>query len=134
MTPRRLEGKVAIVTGGASGIGAASVRRLAAEGARVAIAARTEADLKVAADEIRAKTKADVLAVPTDVTKAEQVKALVAKGILGPGAFETSDCRGTYAELSERGVTFLAEPTKRPYGTEATLRDNSGNWFSMTER
>jgi NAD(P)-dependent dehydrogenase (short-subunit alcohol dehydrogenase family) len=35
---RRLEGKVAIVTGGASGIGAATVRRLAAEGARVAVA------------------------------------------------------------------------------------------------
>ena len=69
-----------------------------------------------------------------DEESAEQVKALVAKGILGPGAFETTDCRGTYTQLSERGVTFLSEPTKRPWGTEATLRDNSGNWFSMTER
>jgi catechol 2,3-dioxygenase-like lactoylglutathione lyase family enzyme len=69
-----------------------------------------------------------------DEESAEQVKALVAKGILGPGAFETSDCRGTYTQLSERGVNFLSEPTERPYGTEATLRDNSGNWFSMTER
>jgi catechol 2,3-dioxygenase-like lactoylglutathione lyase family enzyme len=69
-----------------------------------------------------------------DEESAEQVKALVAKGILGPGAFETSDCRGTYTQLNERGVNFLSEPTKRPYGIEATLRDNSGNWFSMTER
>jgi catechol 2,3-dioxygenase-like lactoylglutathione lyase family enzyme len=69
-----------------------------------------------------------------DEESAEQVKALVAKGILGPGAFETTDCLGTYAQLSERGVTFLSEPTKRPWGTEATLRDNSGNWFSVTER
>jgi transcriptional regulator GlxA family with amidase domain len=33
-----------------------------------------------------------------------------------------------------RGVNFLTEPAKRPYGIEATLRDNSGNWFSMTQR
>jgi len=36
--------------------------------------------------------------------------------------------------VSERGVTFLSEPAERPYGVDATLRDNSGNWFSMTER
>ena len=68
-----------------------------------------------------------------DAETAERVKALVAKGVLGPGAFETDDCNGTYAELSERGVNFLAQPTERFYGVEATLRDNSGNWFSMTE-
>lgn len=69
-----------------------------------------------------------------DADSAQQVKALVAKGFLGAAAFETSDCRATYAALSERGVGFLSEPTKRPWGIEATLRDNSGNWFSVTER
>jgi catechol 2,3-dioxygenase-like lactoylglutathione lyase family enzyme len=69
-----------------------------------------------------------------DEESAEQVKALVAKGALGPGAFETDDCRATYAELSSRGVTFLSEPAERFYGIEATFRDNSGNWFSMTQR
>jgi catechol 2,3-dioxygenase-like lactoylglutathione lyase family enzyme len=69
-----------------------------------------------------------------DETAAEQLKALVAKGVLGPGAFETDDCRRTYAELSERGVEFLSEPTERHYGIEATMRDNSGNWFGVTER
>jgi catechol 2,3-dioxygenase-like lactoylglutathione lyase family enzyme len=69
-----------------------------------------------------------------DEETAEQMKALVAKGILGPGAFDTDDCKRTYAELSERGVTFLSEPTERFYGIEATLRDNSGNWFSMVQR
>jgi catechol 2,3-dioxygenase-like lactoylglutathione lyase family enzyme len=69
-----------------------------------------------------------------DEESAEQVKALVAKGVLGPGAFETDDCRTTYAELSDRGVNFLSEPTERFYGIEATLRDNSGSWFSMVER
>ena len=69
-----------------------------------------------------------------DEEAAEQVKILVAKGFLGAGAFETDECRSTYTELSERGVNFLSEPTERFHGIEATLRDNSGNWFSMTQR
>ena len=69
-----------------------------------------------------------------DEETAEQVKALVAKGVLGPGAFDANDCRGTHEELRGRGVNFLSEPTERFYGVEATLRDNSGNWFSMVER
>ena len=69
-----------------------------------------------------------------DEQTAAQVRALVAKGVLSVGAFDVDDCAATFAELSERGVTFLSEPAERPYGIEATLRDNSGNWFSMTER
>ena len=69
-----------------------------------------------------------------DEETAEQVKALVAKGVLGPGAFETDDCNRMYADLSERGVNFLSKPTERFYGIEATLRDNSGNWFSVVQR
>jgi predicted enzyme related to lactoylglutathione lyase len=69
-----------------------------------------------------------------DEESAEQVKGLVAKGFLGAGAFETDDCRATFAELSARGVSFLSEPTERFYGIEATFRDSSGNWFSMTQR
>jgi catechol 2,3-dioxygenase-like lactoylglutathione lyase family enzyme len=65
---------------------------------------------------------------------AEQIKALIAKGAMGSGVFGTDDCRGTYAELSERGVEFLEEPAERFYGIEATFRDNSGNWFSLTQR
>lgn len=69
-----------------------------------------------------------------DEPTAAQVRGLVAKGVLGPGAFDVDDCAGAFAELSARGVTFLSEPAERPYGIEATLRDNSGNWFSLTER
>jgi catechol 2,3-dioxygenase-like lactoylglutathione lyase family enzyme len=68
-----------------------------------------------------------------DAQAAEQLKSLVAKGVVGPGVFRTADCRRTYDELKERGVTFLSEPSERPYGIEATMRDNSGNWFSMTQ-
>jgi catechol 2,3-dioxygenase-like lactoylglutathione lyase family enzyme len=69
-----------------------------------------------------------------DEESADQVKALVAKGALGACAFETDDCRATYEKLQAQGVSFLSEPAKRFYGIEATFRDNSGNWFSMTER
>ena len=72
-----LKGKVALVTAASKGMGKACALGLAAEGARVAMCARNEGELKTAADEVRAKTKADVLAVRADVTKADDVKALV---------------------------------------------------------
>jgi predicted enzyme related to lactoylglutathione lyase len=59
---------------------------------------------------------------------------MVAKGALGAGVFATDDCRRSYDELKARGVHFLTQPTERSYGIEATFRDNSGNWFSLTER
>ena len=64
---------------------------------------------------------------------AETVRALVAKGSLGGGVFQTDDCRKTFEELSAKGVTFLQEPADRPYGVEALFRDDSGNWFSLTQ-
>jgi catechol 2,3-dioxygenase-like lactoylglutathione lyase family enzyme len=69
-----------------------------------------------------------------DAATAEQVRALVAKGALSPGVMATSDCRGDYAALSALGVEFVQEPAARPYGVEAVIRDDSGNWFSFTQR
>jgi catechol 2,3-dioxygenase-like lactoylglutathione lyase family enzyme len=68
-----------------------------------------------------------------DEETAQTVRSLVAKGVLGAGVFNTDDCRGTYEELKAKGVQFLSEPTERPYGVEAVFKDNSGNWFSLTE-
>jgi catechol 2,3-dioxygenase-like lactoylglutathione lyase family enzyme len=68
-----------------------------------------------------------------DPETAEQFRALIAKGVIGPGVMRTDDCRATFNELSAKGVTFLQEPTERPYGVEAVFRDNSGNWYSLTE-
>jgi catechol 2,3-dioxygenase-like lactoylglutathione lyase family enzyme len=68
-----------------------------------------------------------------DEESAAMIRTLVAKGVLGGGVWESDDCRRTYEELSARGVTFLQEPAERPYGVEAVFRDNSGNWFSLTE-
>jgi predicted enzyme related to lactoylglutathione lyase len=68
-----------------------------------------------------------------DPESAEMIRAMVAKGALGAGVFSTDDCQASYEELKERGVQFLNEPTERQYGIEATFRDNSGNWFSLTQ-
>lgn len=68
-----------------------------------------------------------------DEETARQLRELVAKGALGTGVLTTDDCRKTYEELSARGVTFLSEPSERPYGIEAVFRDDSGNWFSLTQ-
>lgn len=64
---------------------------------------------------------------------AEQLRALVAAGAIGVGVFATEDCRATFQEYSQRGVEFIQEPTERPYGIEAVFRDDSGNWFSLTQ-
>ncbi len=69
-----------------------------------------------------------------DEETAQQVRALVAKGALSPGVMGTTDCKGDYAALAERGVEFTQEPAERPYGIEAIMRDDSGNWFSFTQR
>ncbi|GAA2101418.1 VOC family protein [Actinomadura alba] len=68
-----------------------------------------------------------------DPESAEQLKALITKGVLGAGAFNTDDCHAAHRELSAKGVTFLQEPQKRPYGIEAIFRDDSGNWYSLTQ-
>ncbi len=76
----RLEGRIALVTGGASGIGAATARRLAAEGARVGVADLNEAGARSVASEI------DGLAVHMDVADAGSARAGVAaiEEALGP--------------------------------------------------
>jgi catechol 2,3-dioxygenase-like lactoylglutathione lyase family enzyme len=68
-----------------------------------------------------------------DEATATQLRAIMAKGVLGAGVFNTDDCRGTYEELKSKGVQFVSEPAERPYGIEAVFKDNTGNWFSLTE-
>lgn len=68
-----------------------------------------------------------------DAGTAEQIRALVAQGAMGTGVMATDDVQKTYEELSARGVVFTQEPASRPYGVEAIFRDDSGNWFSLTQ-
>ncbi len=65
---------------------------------------------------------------------AKTIRDLVAKGAFGAGVLETDDCKATYEKLKAAGVEFAAPPAERPYGIEAVLKDNSGNWFSVVER
>ena len=72
----KLKGKVAIITGGSDGIGKAAALSLSREGARVAIAARTEITLANAVKEIIDETGNEVIGIPTDVTDEAQVEAM----------------------------------------------------------
>ena len=74
---RRLHGKVALITGGGRGIGQAIARAYAAEGAMLALAARTDAELASTADVIRSEFGSEVTSVVTDVRDREQVENAV---------------------------------------------------------
>jgi catechol 2,3-dioxygenase-like lactoylglutathione lyase family enzyme len=69
-----------------------------------------------------------------DEATANKLRDLIQQGKLGGGVFETNDCRATYAELKAKGVQFMKEPKEEFYGIEALFKDNSGNWFSLSER
>jgi catechol 2,3-dioxygenase-like lactoylglutathione lyase family enzyme len=70
---------------------------------------------------------------PLDPEAADFVRRQLEKGQMGGLGLRVDDCRRTHLELSEKGVTFLQEPADRPYGVEAIIRDNSGNWLVLVE-
>jgi len=76
-----LTGKVALVTGGSKGIGKAVARGLAQEGARVAICARTKADVEAVAKELANVTGSEVFGVAGDLTREPDVQQIVAATI-----------------------------------------------------
>ena len=71
----RLRDKVAVITGGGSGVGKATAARFLQEGARVVIAGRDAAKLVAAAAELNAADA--VRTVPTDVSRADQCRSLI---------------------------------------------------------
>ncbi len=64
---------------------------------------------------------------------AAALKDLLQRGRLGGAVLHTDDCQATYEDLKAKGVEFLSPPVDRFYGIECVVKDNSGNWFSMTQ-
>ena len=76
------------------------------------------------------------LAVPGPPLSDEMIGAVrraLDSGSWGGFGLTTDDCRKAYEDLSTKGVEFLQEPADRPYGVEAVMRDNSGNWLVLVE-
>jgi NAD(P)-dependent dehydrogenase (short-subunit alcohol dehydrogenase family) len=101
-----LHGKVALITGGSSGIGRATALRLASFGVGIAVAARTAAVLEEVAAE--AKTLGvEALVVPTDVTDREQCRRAVETTATHFGQLDILVCS---AGVSMRGMFADAAP------------------------
>lgn len=97
---RRLEGKIAVVTGANSGVGAAIARLFAAEGASVVMAARRKEALDEVANEIN-QTGGRTLAVPCDISKPEDPEHLMATAV---EAFGKIDILVNNAGILESGL------------------------------
>ena len=106
MSIGRMEGKVAVITGGASGIGRACALKLAAEGAEIMIADLSAKRCEDAAEEIRRTTNGRTLFVETDVCKENDIEALADKTM---EAFGRIDCLIAAAGVST--ATYVSGET-----------------------
>lgn len=70
---------------------------------------------------------------PLEPDAADFIRRQLEAGKMGGLGLRVDDCRKTFEELSAKGVTFLQEPSDRPYGVEAVMRDVSGNWLVLVE-
>jgi predicted enzyme related to lactoylglutathione lyase len=64
---------------------------------------------------------------------AEAIRRSLANGTMGGFGLRVDDCRATFDSLVSNGVDVVQPPEDRPYGVEAVIRDNSGNWLVLVE-
>jgi NAD(P)-dependent dehydrogenase (short-subunit alcohol dehydrogenase family) len=83
----RLDGKVALITGAGSGIGAATARRMAAEGAAVALVGRTATTIEAVAGQIAA-AGGRARALPADVSQPEQIASATERALAELGGLD----------------------------------------------
>ncbi len=70
---------------------------------------------------------------PLNSEMADAVNKALGRGDMGGFGLTVADCQKTFEELSAQGVSFPQPPSDRPYGVEAVMRDNSGNWLVLVE-
>jgi NAD(P)-dependent dehydrogenase (short-subunit alcohol dehydrogenase family) len=102
-----LQGKVVVITGGASGLGLGLARRCAAGGAKLVIA-DIEAGALIQAEDELSRAGADVLAVRVDVTRQEEVDELAQRSL---DRFDSVHMICNNAGVSVQGLTW-----QQPYG------------------
>ena len=107
---KRLDGKVALITGGGRGIGQAIAHAYAAEGARLALAARTDAELQETAQSIRDRCGSDVITVLTDVTVRAQVENAVTQTLQRYGVIDV--LVNNAGNTGEIGPLWLLDPDR----------------------
>ncbi len=105
---RRLESKIALVTGGGSGIGAAAVLAFARAGATVVLAGRRADELEAISEQVR-RAEGEAIAVPTDLTDDGAVRDLIAGIVERFGridvAFNNAGTLGTMKPITELDVS-----------------------------
>lgn len=140
-----LSGKVAIVTGGSSGIGRATAIEMARQGAKVVVAARREPEGEETVQQVKA-AGGDGFFVKTDVTKAADVEALINQTL---EAYSRLDCvfnnagagkAAPLVDLSEEGwdlelsVNLKAVWLSMKYEIPAMLKSGGGAIVNMASQ